>query len=72
MFEFVFSLQPLESVNGKKTLKNDGLRVIWQKRQKKGAGMILTEDEIREEVSIKPSIKQVLTDCKKYPFQWHV
>ena len=34
--------------------------------------MILTEDEIREEVSIKPSIKQVLTDCKKYPFQWHV
>ena len=34
--------------------------------------MILTEDEIREEVSIKPSIKQKLTDCKKYPFQWHV
>ena len=30
--------------------------------------MILTEDEIREEVSIKPSIKQKLTDGKKYPF----
>ena len=24
LFEFVFSLQPLEYVNGKKTLKNDG------------------------------------------------
>ena len=24
LFEFVFTLQPLESVNGKKTQKNDG------------------------------------------------
>ena len=30
--------------------------------------MILTEEEIREEVSVKPSIKRVLTDCKRSHF----
>ena len=30
--------------------------------------MILTEEEIREEVSLKPSIKQVLTKCKRFHF----
>ena len=35
---------------------------------KKGPGMIMTREEIREEVSVKPSIKQVLIDCKTSHF----
>ena len=45
-----------------------GRKEEWVKQQKKGPGMILTEEEITEEVSVKPSIKWVLTDCKRSHF----
>ena len=45
-----------------------GRKEEWEKQQKKGPGMILTEEEIRVEVSVKPSIKWVLTDCKMSHF----
>ena len=59
---------------GRKRERRQEMRgVEWERRRvgvaaKKGPGMILTREEIREEVSVKPSIKQVLTDCKTSHF----
>ena len=66
--------QEMEKRLGRKRERRQEMRgVEWERRRvgvvaKKGPGMIMTREEIREEVSVKPSIKQVLTDCKTSHF----
>ena len=66
--------QEREKRLGRKRERRQEMRgVEWERRRvgvaaKKGPGMIMTREEIREEVSVKPSIKQVLTDCKTSHF----
>ena len=66
--------QEREKRLGRKRERRQEMRgVEWERRRvgvvaKKGPGMIMTREEIREEVSVKPSIKQVLIDCKTSHF----